>query len=747
MKQKLTIIKSVLLFFVVTGSSAVFGLNNPFEEIKIGDQVWMDRNLDVIHFRNGDEIPHARTDREWRQAAERGEPAWCYYNNDPENGALYGRLYNWFAITDPRGIGMEGWRVPDDDDWKKLEMSLGMSSAQAEQLEWRGTDQGNQLRQEGVRLWRAPNAGANNRSGFTALPGGYRQPGGVFETIGVYGSWWTSTAFDDNNAYYRDLSASSPRVFRGAYPKGCGFSVRLVKAIGTDYQEPMELVDERDGNVYEIARIGNQVWMAENLRYLPQVHNNSGFRQAGNNSQPGFGVAGYNGSDLTRAKSHRNYNKYGVLYNWWAAIDGEQSSASNPSGVEGICPAGWHLPSDAEWTELIIYLGGENVAGKKIKSADGWQNNGNGTNSSSFNGLPGGLRYDDGRFDRIGGFAYWWSSTEYTTDEAWSRRLAYSDNDVSRYHPGKARGASVRCIKAELTSDYYRVHRPHSTDAEPDDESSTDVAEDLERPVGFVGEEPDTIPIPPDSLAVIEMPVHDVDQEGTPPGPSDDIGHGQQTGEPDTATEDHHNGQSFQSVWDVDGNEYKTTTIGMQIWMAENLRVSRFRNGDPIPLVSEGDDWEVINKQADPASSYYNNDPAYVEQFGKLYNWWTARDKRGVCPEGWRIPSRSDWKELVNYLGMEVAASKLKATSGWDVSQIGKNGNNQSGFNAKPGGQRSFSGFLGFSDINAVGNWWSATHVAGPVWRFRLNAWGTYYDLGFYSPNHGFSIRCIKDYH
>jgi hypothetical protein len=88
-----------------------------YESVRIGDQLWMTRNLDVDRFRNGDLIPHVKSDEEWIKAGENGQPAWCYYDNDPKNGKKYGKLYNWFAVNDPRGLAPKSWHVPTDEEW------------------------------------------------------------------------------------------------------------------------------------------------------------------------------------------------------------------------------------------------------------------------------------------------------------------------------------------------------------------------------------------------------------------------------------------------------------------------------------------------------------------------------------------------------------------------------------------------------------------------------------------------------
>ncbi len=121
--------------------------------------------------------------------------------------------------------------------------------------------------------------------------------------------------------------------------------------------------DARDGNVYKIIIIGNQVWMAENRKYLPSVFNSA----PGSKTTPHYYVYGYNGRVVADAIATENYNIYGVLYNWLAAMIGSTSNATNPSGVQGVYPTGWYLPGDTEWAELIGYLGGTNAAGGKLK--------------------------------------------------------------------------------------------------------------------------------------------------------------------------------------------------------------------------------------------------------------------------------------------------------------------------------------------------------------------------------------------
>ena len=189
--------------------------------------------------------------------------------------------------------------------------------------------------------------------------------------------------------------------------------------------------DSRDGNTYATVSIGNQCWMAENLRY----------------DVPG------NNTDTANSASSTTY---GRLYDWATVMNGATTSSSNPSGVQGICPSGWHLPSDAEWNELEMALGMPAVDtantgwrgthGTGMKSTTGWNNSGNGTNASGFNAFPAGYYYS-GSFNYLGDYTNFWSSTEYSPTFAWSRYLYYGNTGVNRFNSNKTFGVSCRCTR------------------------------------------------------------------------------------------------------------------------------------------------------------------------------------------------------------------------------------------------------------------------------------------------------------
>ncbi len=206
--------------------------------------------------------------------------------------------------------------------------------------------------------------------------------------------------------------------------------------------------DLRDGNSYPYVTIGTQVWMAENLAYLPAVSPAS----QGSTIASYYYVYNYSGSDVATAKATGNYGTYGVLYNWPAAMNGSSSSGSNPSGVQGICPAGWHLPSAAEWTQLVNTLGGSDVAGGKMKETGTahWSSpNTDATNESGFTALGGGYRfiwYSNGTFGGITEAGCFWSSTETGTN-AYKENFYNSSSYATQDGSGRENGFSVRCIK------------------------------------------------------------------------------------------------------------------------------------------------------------------------------------------------------------------------------------------------------------------------------------------------------------
>ena len=207
-----------------------------------------------------------------------------------------------------------------------------------------------------------------------------------------------------------------------------------------------DFIDIRDSTVYKTVKIGNQCWMAENLAYLPKVYPSL----YGEYGVPYYYVYGYEGYSVDEAKAQENYSTYGVLYNWYAAVE--------------ACPAGWHLPSDDEWKELEMFLGMSKSEadgdGYRRSDDEGWKlmetglahwwgPNTGANNESGFTALPGGYRFYNGNFQNIGGLGSWWSSTEdtYSSNKAMNRELVYNTRLIGRFGFLKITGFSVRCIR------------------------------------------------------------------------------------------------------------------------------------------------------------------------------------------------------------------------------------------------------------------------------------------------------------
>jgi uncharacterized protein (TIGR02145 family) len=198
-------------------------------------------------------------------------------------------------------------------------------------------------------------------------------------------------------------------------------------------------ITDVEGNSYKTVYIGTQQWMGENLKVskysdgttIPNITDNNQWQ---NNTT---GAWAYYNNDAA------NNAKYGKLYNWYAV-------SKTTNGNKNVCPTGWHVPTDAEWTVLTDYLGGNSITGGKLKEVGttNWNNpNTSATNTSLFTGLPGGFRYKEGLYYGIGSGGFWWSSTENDTVNAWLRSLGSSAGGAGRLDYNKGFGFSVRCLR------------------------------------------------------------------------------------------------------------------------------------------------------------------------------------------------------------------------------------------------------------------------------------------------------------
>jgi len=417
---------------------------NVYETIEIGDQCWMAENLKVTTYRNDELIPQI-TDKYLWAATTSG--AYCYYDNDPFNADTYGALYNWYAVNDARELAPVGWHIPTDNEIMELEIYLGMEESQAIDVGWRGTNEGSKLagRED---LWTDGVLDSNSEfglSGFKTLPGGCRWGFNLyFADIGNRSYFWSSTERIDNCILAREVSYDHSQVSRTGYEKINGFSVRCLKG------DCPTTVEDIDGNVYETVMIGDQCWMAENLKVTTYKNGDeiSHLTSISDWISTDIGAYCFWGNDPSNAAT------YGNLYNWYAVDDSR-----------GICPCGWHVPTDDEIKQLEMNLGmieshannmglrGSNEGSKLAGRSDLWSDGDLVENPafgrSCFKALPGGYRAGtmDGNFYNLGYTAWFWSSSEYYITGGWNRAVDSWASGVSRYHSHKTSGYSVRCVR------------------------------------------------------------------------------------------------------------------------------------------------------------------------------------------------------------------------------------------------------------------------------------------------------------
>ncbi len=499
----------------------------------------------------------------------------------------------------------------------------------------------------------------------------------------------------------------------------------------------MRTVTDIDGNVYSTVKIGDQWWMKENLK-VTRFNNGDSISYKSDLEeweQYSQGYCAYN-NDIN------NVDIYGYLYNWYAVDD-----------PRGLAPLGWHVPSNGEWTVLGNFLGGNSVAGGKLKEegAEHWFSPNTGaTNESGFTALPGGgvdYSVTTGKFSfqGRGATANFWSSSP-TSSSAYFRFLGYDHHVVGTGYVFKREGMSVRCVKD--TSDTYP---PGAIEISP-------------MSIGLANNETQ-------QFTCIAHYSNDSTQNvtylvtwSTSPGTAGSINssgyftaHSSNTGT-ETVTASYQ-GQTAQatvnvfetgSVTDIDGNIYRTVKIGNQWWMAENLKVTHYRNGDPISNVTNSTAWYNYSTGAYCA---YDNDENNADIYGYLYNWNAVADTCKIAPEGWHVPSDEEWKELEMVLGMSQSEAnstawrgnigyKLKATSGWEIPG---NGTNLSGFSALPGGYR-FSISAYFGQLGRSATFWTSTEQDNKnVWHRYLQRYdqvNRYYNKKI---EMGMSVRCVKD--
>jgi len=383
------------------GISVVYdGVTYP--TVIIGTQTWMARNL----YYN---VSGSKCGEGGVQTLSDGDTWTC---------DTYGRLYNWSTAmaldancnsttcasrigTPHRGICPPGWHIPSNAEWQKLVDAVGGYEVAGRYLKSK----------EG---WKNNSNGLNSY-GFSALPSGVGSTNGNFLDAGYFARWWSSTEYDANNAYERYVRYEGEYSNYASNDKTDLYSVRCLKDSSTAVvvvpSSSSTTVSVSCDFAYRTVTIGNQTWMAENL----------------NCDVPGSVCYDYSGA---------NCYKYGRLYNWETA--------------KSVCPSGWRLPSDADWTTLAENVGGALTAGTKLKASSGWNSCGLqevGTDYYLFSAMPGGYGDSSGNFYYAGNNGYWWTATASDASNARHQYMGYCYTNVLTYSENKTNLYSVRCIK------------------------------------------------------------------------------------------------------------------------------------------------------------------------------------------------------------------------------------------------------------------------------------------------------------
>ena len=521
----------------------------------------------------------------------------------------------------------------------------------------------------------------------------------------------------------------------------CVCFIMMITVVDSLIAQDGKTIRDLDGNTYKTVKIGKQTWMAENLkttRYrdgttIPLVADDKAW---GNRTSPGYSWY-KNDTDI-------NKNIYGALYNWYTVATGN------------LCPTGWHVPCDAEWATLETTLGGSNIAGGKMKEKNNahWNASGIGvTNETDFKALPGGYRFSNGTFSSIGDYGFWWSSTEfrwsltvYYMEYAWGRYMSYYISDVYRYYFSKKYGFSVRCLNDTTPSISTTTVTKFTTNSAI---VGSNVSSDSNIPVTGKGVYWGTSQNPGVTGKRLQMGSgtgsFSIDLVELNPNTTYYVcayatnSIGTAYGEEISFT----TSSPAVALKDIEGNVYKTVTIGSQVWMAENLKTTKYNNGISIPQVTDATSW---NNLSTAAYCWYNNDAAtYKAAYGALYNWYTVNTGK-LCPSGWHVPTDAEWTILTDYLsGARMAGGKLKeaGTAHWISPNTGAT--NESGFTALPGGLCVHGTFTGVGDD---GGWWSsgeykADYALGRRMQSVENSVGLRYDD---RKQTGFSVRCVKEH-
>ena len=517
---------------------------------------------------------------------------------------------------------------------------------------------------------------------------------------------------------------------------------------------------DQEGNVYKTIVIGDQEWMAENLK---TSHYRNGDPIATNLSDAEWG-----NTLITQLGAWAFYNNdsqyecpYGKLYNWFAVSDPRH-----------VCPTGWHEPTEIEWTTLRNYLGGSGGKMKTMGLQYWFSPNQSATNVTGFSGLPGGSRSGEGSFNSFGFQGFWWSSYTNSTfpfsPTPFSNNLIFNLNHIGWGSNSGNSGFSVRCLSNAgstlpliITSSIANITGNSAFSG--GDITSDGGAQITQRGVCWsTSPNPTTsdnitvngIGIGSFTSNITDLAINTTyyvrayanNSAGTSYGNQESFTTLNAIPHSCGSTNVHNPNLIYGSMTDQEGNVYKTIVIGSQEWMAENLKTSIYRNGNPIATNLTNAEWEnTLNTQIG-AWAFPNNDIQFECPYGKLYNWYAVADQRNVCPSGWHVPTDGEWTTLTDYLdGEAIAGGKMKTIGLSYWFSPNWNATNESGFSGLPAGIRNYDGT--YFNIGTSGCWRSSSD-AGSIFAWLRQLDYNYGDedvhRASYNKQSGFSVRCLR---
>ena len=440
---------------------------NEYNTVQIGNQCWMKENLRTTHYADGTEIPAGG------DAYSGTEPYYYDYVSSDIPLVSRGYLYNRSAMmhgaassdavpSGVQGVCPTGWHVPSRAEWTLL---TDYVSSRSEYICGDNSDYIAKALASSEGWYGSPttcaignNKDSNNATGFSAIPAGYNN-GSSFFYSKIRAYYWTSTYSISTIVYYYTLSFSEGSLGMFAEAGSSGMSVRCLRDVTFVVDEKScpgtPTVTDVDGNEYSTVQIGDQCWMRENLRTTKYADATPISLGSDTSSTTPY-YYDYSSHSLPLVKR-------GYLYNWLAVMHGAVSSDANPSGVQGICPTGWHVPSDAEWTQLADYVvsiywyvcGGGNTISKSLASTEGWEtstyfcsigNNQSSNNATGFEAFPAGIFYNS-LSQLAGGNTYFYSSTANSNNIINSRSLSAYSQWFYQENTNKNHGCSVRCLR------------------------------------------------------------------------------------------------------------------------------------------------------------------------------------------------------------------------------------------------------------------------------------------------------------